>query len=115
MIKKIYIILICSFLFACSKGPAEKIPDTVLSKEKMAEVMIDIQLYESSMSISLFKEENVLLEVPKSNILKNHGLSKKQYDESFEYYSQHPELFSEVYTIVLNNLSRMQAEITMGQ
>ena len=112
MIKKSSIILVCFFFFACSQGPEVKIPDTVLSKEKMAEVMLDIQLYESSMSISLFKEENVLLEIPKTNILKKHGLTKKQFDESFEFYSQHPEMFSEVYTIVLNNLSRMQAEIT---
>lgn len=112
MIKKISTLLICFFFFACSKSPETKIPDTVLSKEKMAEVMLDIQLYESSMSISLFKEENVLLEIPKTNILKKHGLSKNQFDESFEFYSQHPEMFSEVYTIVLNDLSRMQAEIT---
>ena len=115
MIKNISIILICIFLFACSKSPETKIPDTVLSKEKMAELMLDIQLYESSMGISLFKEENVLLEIPKTDILKKHGLTKKQYDESFEFYSKHPELFSEVYTIVLNDLSKMQAEVTNGK
>lgn len=115
MIKNISIILICFFFFACSKSPEAKIPDTVLPKEKMAELMLDIQLYESAMSVSLFKEENVLLEIPKTNILKKHGLNKKQYDESFEFYSQHPNLFSEVYAIVLNDLSRMQAEIKNGK
>jgi hypothetical protein len=111
MIKNISIILLFSLLFACSKNPDAKIPDTVLPKEKMAELMLDIQLFESTMSVSLLKEENVILEIPKTNILKKHGVTKKQYDESFEYYSQHPNLFSEVYAIVLNDLSRMQAEV----
>jgi hypothetical protein len=115
MMKNISIILLCFFFFACSKSPEAKIPDTVLSKEKMAELMLDIQLYESTLSISLYKEENVVLEIPKTNILKKHGVSKKQYDESFDYYSHHPDVFAEVYTSVLNDLSRMQAEVKNGK
>ena len=115
MMKNISIILLCFFFFACSKSPEAKIPDTILSKEKMAEVMLDVQLYESTLGNSFYKEGNILLEIPKTNILKKHKVSKKQYDESFDYYSRHPEVFAEVYTIVLNDLSKMQAEVKNGK
>ena len=81
MIKNFSIFLFCIFLFSCAKNPEAKIPDNILPKEKMAELMLDIQLYESSMTVSLLKDENTPLEIPKTDILKKHGLSKKQYDD----------------------------------
>ncbi|NBX87236.1 MAG: DUF4296 domain-containing protein [Bacteroidetes bacterium] len=43
--------------------------------------------------------------------LKKNNITKKQFDESFRFYSLHPKMLSEVYQIVLNNLSKMQAEV----
>ncbi len=38
-------------------------------------------------------------------------LSKKQFEESFAYYTAHPEMFKKIYEDVLTGLSRKQAEI----
>ncbi|MBI5541329.1 MAG: DUF4296 domain-containing protein [Bacteroidia bacterium] len=89
----------------------EKIPDTVLSKNKMAALMVDVQLMEAAMNTNIMKTEFSPATPPNTNILKKHGISKKQFDESFEYYAQHPELFAEIYQLVLDDLSKMQAEV----
>ena len=110
--KKIILVFLCTLLFACSEKQAEKIPDTVLSKEKMAEVMVDIHLQEAAMNLNT--NPGVIASAqPEVNAdaLKKNNIIKKQYDESFTYYTQNPEQLAEIYQMVLNTLSKMQAEV----
>ena len=117
MYKKVLSILICSFLFACS-GPEEvKIPDNVLPEEKMAEVMVDVHLLEASMNMSVNLANPAKIGVVGGNvalntdIFKKNHITKKKYDDSFAFYTNNPKLLSEVYQLVLNDLSKMQAQV----
>ena len=112
--KKIATILCITFLYACSSiEDRVDIPDTVLSQEKMAEVMVDIHLLEAALNVSSFSRDQVVVNNinPNSDILKKNNITKKQYNESFDFYSKNPLLLAEVYQLVLNNLSKMQAEV----
>lgn len=79
----------------------------------MVDVMLDIHLLEASMSLNVASvDKNTATNpTPSFDVLKKNKISKKQYDESFDFYSQHPELLNEVYQLVLNDLSKMQAEV----
>ncbi len=114
--RRIIFVFICLVFVACSGEKAVVIPDSVLSKEKMAEVMLDIHLMEASMNISGVNPNTIDLagsKVPLNiDVLKKHNLTKKQYDESFSFYSNHPELLSQVYQQILNDLSKLQAEVS---
>ncbi len=46
-----------------------------------------------------------------STILKKHQITQKQYQENFEYYSEHLDSLNKIYELVLIDLSKMQAEI----
>ena len=112
--KKIATILCITFLYACSSiEDRVDIPDTVLSQEKMEEVMVDIHLLEAALNVSSFSRDQVVVNNinPNSDILKKNNITKKQYNESFDFYSKNPLLLAEVYQLVLNNLSKMQAEV----
>ena len=112
--KKIIPFLIILIFAACSSDDQKVIiPENILSKEKMATVMVDVHLLEAALNIRTFSRDQVAMNTinPNSNILKKNNITKKQYDDSFEFYSKHPLLFSEVYQLVLNNLSKLQAEI----
>jgi hypothetical protein len=104
-------------LFIGSCTPIEdqraSIPSDVLPEEKMAEVMVDVHLLEAALSIGTYNKDNATLQNihPSSDILKKHGLTKQQYDQSFAFYSSNPKLLAEVYQLVLNDLSKMQAEV----
>ncbi len=101
-------------LFACSNNEVRvDIPDTVLSEQKMVEVMRDIHLSEATMNLNAFDPGKTAVENPSPglNVLKKNNITKQQYDESFDFYSQHPLLLNKVYELVLNDLSKMQAEV----
>lgn len=116
-----YTILIAFFaLFtACAGDKEQSIPDTVMGKEQMAKVMVDIHLLEASMNLNAYNPQRVLVAENAVqfdvDVLKKNNISRSKYEESFQFYSQHPRLLSEVYELVLNELSRMQAEVSNGK
>jgi len=112
--QKIALIFICLLLVSCSEKKAVVIPANIFSKQKMVNVMLDIHLLEASMSLNATSVDKNNPANPASyfDVLKKNNISKKQYDESFEFYSQHPALLNEIYQLVLNDLSKMQAEVS---
>jgi hypothetical protein len=113
MMNKLVAIFLCTLFFACSDKQKVRIPDNIMSKEKMTTVMLDVQLLEATMNLNTFSVDKVSAGgiVQISDILKKNNITKKQYDESFIFYTQHPELLTEIYQLVLNDLSKMQAHV----
>ncbi len=111
--QKFTLIIACLLFFACAGKKPVGIPETILPKQKMAEVMLDIHLLEATMNLNSTAADKVPPGNPTPNfdVLKKNNISKKQYDESFDFYSQHPALLNEVYDLVLNDLSKMQAQV----
>lgn len=98
-------------LVSCSADTEVAIPDNVLPRDKMVQVMIDVHLLEATMNLNVFNLDRTVSDnSPGFDVLKKNNITKKQFDESYDFYSQHPALLNEIYEIVLNELSRMQAE-----
>ena len=108
--KKTVIPIILFTLFACNEA-VETIPDNVLSKEDMVSVMVDVQLIEAALSINQSEEAKETAYYNYDSVLKQHNLSKEKFDESFKYYSEHPELMEQIYEEMLSELSKRQAEV----
>lgn len=113
MIRKATFLFICLLLFACSEEKKTDIPSSILPKQKMADVMLDIHLLEAAMSLNTYRPDMVRSGDPATtfDVFDKNKITKDQYNESFEYYAQHPELLNEVYQLMLENLSKMQAEV----
>ena len=79
----------------------------------MSEVMVDVHLLEAALNVNaLSRDQQIMNSIhPDSDVLKKHNVTREQYKESFTFYSQNPLLLAEVYQFVLNNLSKMQAEV----
>ncbi|MCW3105420.1 MAG: hypothetical protein JWO09_3860 [Bacteroidetes bacterium] len=113
MYKKFLLAFFSVFLFACTDINDIPIPDNVLPEEKMADIMVDVHLLEATMNIhagSVGKMGPGGTPIA-MNIYKKHQVSKEQFDESYKFYTENPERLAEIYQLVLNNLSRMQAEV----
>ncbi len=110
----IFLFLLCSLLFSCSGNGEVKIPGDILPKEKMAEVMVDIHLLEATMNVSISATDKVGVNENQTivDIFNKHNVTRKQYEESYTFYTRNPELLGQVYQLVLNDLSKMQAQIT---
>ena len=98
--KKIIPFLFIFILSACTAIEDKvSIPDTILSEQKMAEVMVDVHLLEAALNISNYSKDQVAVNAinPNSDILKKNNITKEQYNESFEFYARNPVLLTEVY------------------
>ena len=113
----IFLFLLCSLLYSCSGNSGVKIPDDVLPKEKMAEVMVDIHLLEAAMNVSISTTDKVGISENQMvvDVFNKHNVTRKQYEDSYLFYTRNPELLEQVYELVLNDLSKMQAQITNGK
>lgn len=112
MKQKIVLIFLCVLFFSCSGNKEAAIPETVLPAQKMAEVMLDIHLLEATLNTNSYipDKAGAVAPSPTTDILKENGISKKQWEESFYFYSQHTDLLVKIYEQVLSDLSTMQAE-----
>ena len=109
------IAIFCITLFCACTSIEDRpsIPDNILSQEKMAEVMVDVHLLEAALNVNAYNRDQIVTNpiIPNSDVLKKNNVTKKHYEESFAFYSKNPLLLTEVYQLVLNNLSKMQAEV----
>lgn len=109
-----FLIGLCVFIISCADNKTEAIPNNVLPKEKMAEVLVDIHLLEATLNNTGSEASlNSIIrnaDSTNTNILKKHSVTKTQYQESFYFYSSNPKILAEVYNIALNQLSTLQAE-----
>jgi hypothetical protein len=109
--KKIIAYLLLIFLFSCKQDNKQiVIPDTVLSKEKMAEIVLQIHLAEANANLNSPPDVRLTSKVNLEEIIKSNNLSEAQYDSSMTFYINHPLLLNEVYEITLNELSKKQSK-----
>lgn len=113
MYKNFLLIFFSVFLFACKDTDVIPIPDSVLPEEKMAQILVDVHLLESTMNIHAGAVGKIGAggSPVRLNLYKKHHVSREQFDESYTFYTENPELLAEIYQLVLNDLSKMQAEV----
>lgn len=83
----------------------------LIGREKMAMIITDLTLIESDMNIKSFPSSIKFEEAYRFNVFKDYGITVSDYNSSLQFYSENPEEFKKVYDLVLENLSRIQAEM----
>ncbi len=104
-----FFILLCCI--AC--GQAGKVPHNVLSKEKMADVLLDLNLAESYGRNPVAGTNNrpdtgrvadslreIRVKTLYAQVLQLHGLTVSSFMKSYHYYEQHADRMEEVYKIM---------------
>jgi hypothetical protein len=109
--KSLYLfILVGMIFFSCSRKPVN-IPETVLSREEMVSVLVDIHLAQALVGINQFNDSlHYNLSDYLSSVFQMHHLTREKYARSLEFYTDHPELLDEMYADVINELSKKQSE-----
>ncbi len=104
-------IFISIYLHSCNNQPS-LLPEGILSKEKMIEILVDVHLAESSGDSHGFTmmQSNKLVATKYESVMRKHGTTFLQFKTSFDYYMQHPEKFDEVYQEVVNQLTALEGK-----
>ncbi len=112
--KKIIVIFFSVLLVSCTDNKEVAIPENILTEKKMADVMTDMQVLEAAINLNITDDITAGkipdLKASTLALLEKNNVTEKQYNESFDFYTQHPHLLIEVYKIILNNLSERQAK-----
>lgn len=110
--KQLSVLLLFGIFFvACKSGEeSSDTPENILTKNKMVEIMVQVHLAEAALNLNLNDNKAGETKVYQ-DIFRKKNVSKNQYEESLKYYTEHPEKMVEIYDEVLNELSRMQAEV----
>lgn len=107
------IILLCFvFTFSCSSETELDVkPADLISEEKMIDVLIDVHITESALSLKNFNRDSSLklFVYYKEDIFKEHQISEKQFQESYDYYARHSKQFDHMYAIVIDSLTVKEA------
>jgi trehalose-6-phosphatase len=110
VIRKIAVILFLSLFFACGTS-VDKIPDNVLSKDKMKNVLIDIHMLEGVINVSGLSADtaNAKYKVMQAELFAKHGVKQVQFDSSMAYYARHLADMNEIYAGVIDSISVKEA------
>jgi hypothetical protein len=102
-----FLILLC-LLFACVE-PKENIHQDILSENEFAVVLKDIHLAEANFELQknkgLEKAKNELSN-SYTSIYKKHNVSEEKFKETLNFYAQNPEKLEQIYTNVLEQLTK---------
>ena len=96
-----------TFQLSCtSESELDVQPTDLISEEKMIDVLIDVHITESALSLKNFNRDSSLklYEYYKEDIYKEHQISEKQFQESFDYYAKHSKQFDQMYEVVIDSL-----------
>lgn len=108
-LNKIFIgfaIVSCIGLSACKK----KMPNNVLSKGDMEEVLVDYHIAKT-MSEMLPYEEHYKQVLYMDYVFKKHGITENDFNVSLEWYSRHAEDFAKIYENVNKRLNSQKDDI----
>jgi len=108
------IIAVCLVLLITACGEADKVPKDVLPKEKMRDVLLDMNLADVYSSTADDDQPNVIvsdsvrkqrLKVYYRQVLDLHKLSPEAFRHSYAYYESHPNKFKEVYDMMFASVT----------
>ncbi len=117
---KIIPIVVCAtlcFISACSEPKQEPIPVGIIAQDTMVQMLTEIHLLESSLSVRIADESSLknTRNAIKSKIYLNFGVSKEQFYKSYKYYAEKPVLIDSIYINVISEISKRQVEQTKKQ
>jgi len=117
---KYFLLFLISFsMMSCTQGvledkDAKSKPENILSKEVFTELYYDTQLVEAAIRVEIGKgaDSKEISKFYYENLFKKYHITEKDFQDNIRYYASNPEQMSEIQTVVVNRLSKKEAELT---
>jgi len=114
---KVCYLLIALFSFsllACNHSDTNrKIPDEVMSKEKLINVMVDMYVIESAHNLRIMERDTAMPTYSGfyASVLQKYNITLKDYQNSLQFYSEDQDDINCIYDTVLEKLTKMSSEV----
>lgn len=115
MLNRFIFILVLPFFFSCyhENQPEATVPQHLINKDELVQILVDIQLAEGALSYRRARriEQQDFRKSVYQKIFSVHGINAKILNENINYYNSEPENMELIYEAVLAKLSRMEGEL----
>ncbi len=107
----LFFILILFFVSCTSKSNEVVIPEAILSKDSMIQILADIHLAESEATLYPYNDSLGIINLPAyyKYIFEHHKIDTAVFTHSMNFYLANPELMNSVYSGVIDELSKRHA------
>jgi len=113
--KNIIIFIAIGLLISCSN---KKVPEYVIPHNDMVEIIVDMHLADALFSVTNIRRDLVKQEITRNDtvdyydeIFYHYGYTRKDFDTSVYYYSEHINEYDDIYQEVLNRLNEMDTQL----
>ena len=103
--KNLFLVALIGLIFSCTNESTNQ--QEILSENEMAHLLIDIHLLEVKLSKLKVNKDSMrkIYNRFERGILEENGLTKENYERSFEYYMSKPDQMEYIYTMVVDSLN----------
>ena len=114
MKKLIIILLVVSSVASFNQ---EKIPEGIVGKKKMADMIVDIHLADAigSQRYSLGLVRDSLNEDLYLSVCKKNSVDPLVFEKSLHFYGRHPEVYTKVYDMAMDRLNALEVQARQEQ
>lgn len=110
---KYFLILLLALIFsACNEDKAKEVPSNIVSEAIFIEILKDIHVAESAVEKMRLENVESIVRHKKTfflNVIDKFGLSQRDFNDNYDFYSKDVTYFAEIYDKVLEMLSIDQA------
>lgn len=110
-----FLILVLVVLSSClNKKEAVQPPENLIPREKMTEILYDVQLIEARHQRRLYDQGEQLRDMTLgyyTGLWEKHAISEEQFKVSYDYYMTTPKVMHDIWDEILQRLTREQSEV----
>ncbi len=110
--KKLFYILFCFSVLACSKKQA-KAPANLIPKETMVQILADVHIAEAQIETQVIYPDTAIMafNYKEKEIFRKHGVTEKEFRKTYQYYKDNLKEMDALYEIIVDTLSLRETKV----
>ncbi len=86
------------------------VPKDIIPRDSMVSALVDMHLIEGAKVGQKIMGDTVKISTYYAKMYEKYGVTKKQFEKSFQFYSEHPDAMNKMYQEVIERLNKIQQE-----
>ncbi|PCI99865.1 MAG: hypothetical protein COB15_03510 [Flavobacteriales bacterium] len=109
MLKYLLFLTVTLALFSCEEKD-EHVPEEILGRDKMIEVMVDVEMAQALIRFKLSRHDTINQNIIFKEVYEEHNTSEEEFNNSLAFYCKDPKGVEGLYIDVINKLSEKEAK-----